>query len=228
MRSPPPKPAGDRVRKHGRAGFRGAMTLTLERARAVLADHGGYLDGGAHDGSPGCRLCSSELHYLITVGEVRDHPATGDTPTDAARRALNDARWPSAAERTEHCLPLALLADARAAPGWVEQYAIATVARVLPLALRAAGLDGHADACAAVRTLDAARAAAAAAAADDAAYAAYAAYAATATRAATRAAADTTSTAYAAYAAAHNAAALEISCRLLIACHRGEDWTAIA
>jgi hypothetical protein len=125
-------------------------------------------------------------------------------------------------DRTDACLPLALLTESEAPAGWVDQYILRTIREILPTALRAAGLEDHAVACESAKDLDAARKAAkdAAFAAKDAAFAAKDA----------ALAADSTAMAayYAAYAARYSAraskdpdAVLRKAVQILIECHTG-------
>ena len=99
----------------------------------------------------------------------------GDEPTcvnAAARRAkivLNDAAWSSKAARAAGMLDASIAQLGSAEPGFnarkfAEVYALLTVQRVLPIALRAVGLEAEAKACEAADDMDAADAAARAAA----------------------------------------------------------------
>ena len=80
---------------------------------------------------------------------------------------INDAPWSSPAARAEALLPIALAQTGSAGTDrtvWVLAVALGTIRRVLPLALRAAGMVDEADACSIARDLPSARLAAAAAA----------------------------------------------------------------
>jgi len=77
-------------------------------------------------------------------------------------RPINDGPWESDQQRTEHMVPLII--DLWDYPDWsrvrqstfVEQIALLTIQRLLPLMLRPIGLVQHADACANATTLKAA------------------------------------------------------------------------
>lgn len=114
------------------------MTLTLARLKSLLKKRfGGKLTSGKHheDGE----ACVRELRACALDLPWSDHP-DGDaaSPTDAACQVLNDAPWSSDEARTEGCLPLALLSEAEAAPGWVARYFELTIRQVVPSALRPA------------------------------------------------------------------------------------------
>jgi hypothetical protein len=179
--------------------------------------------------------CVMAALNLACGGDLTDSASSPCVLPAAAAFAilLNDARWSSPTARAAgmHGLGLALLGTAdidRAT--FVRRLAEGTIRRVLPIALRAAGLTEHADRCEREGTREAADAASADAdtAATAAAYAAASAYAATAyaataahaahdaasaastaTAATAYAYADTAATAaaYAAYAAAATTAA---------------------
>jgi len=62
-----------------------------------------------------------------------------------AARLLNDGPWSSDAARTAACIPLALLVESDAAPGWATRYILRTIREIVPRALRAAA-QAHPDA----------------------------------------------------------------------------------
>jgi hypothetical protein len=166
------------------------VELTLDSLKDLLAENGGVLHSGQH-AKGACKVCVRELRCLaLNLPEWTDLP-DGGGPTDRACQNLNDAVWSSDVARTKACLPLALLTESEAPAGWVDQYALRTTREILPIALRAAGLEYHAVACASAEDLDAAGRAAGAAS-NVASRAAFARYASNA--------------AYAAYNAAYNAA----------------------
>ena len=202
--------------------------LTEQMIRDELARRGGYLARGRHDGGDTCPACARELRAALLGLPWTDDPE--HSPTDAAARAINDGPWTSDAARTEGCIPLVLLSEASAVPGWVARYVEATIRLIVPLGLRLAAamhpdehhrasLLGAAARCSSEGTqaaayaarADAAAAEAAAESAADAADAARdaardAAYAARAARDAARAAAYAAYVARAARAAAYAAA----------------------
>lgn len=131
------------------------QALKLETLREILATFGGVLRRGAHE--PGsCAVCAEELRSVATGEEWTDHPAGCEIVGEFVR-TLNDGVWSSDEARTEHCLPLALLDDASAAPEWRDRFALRTIREVLPIALRTIGLDNHAAACESASDLAAAR-----------------------------------------------------------------------
>jgi hypothetical protein len=142
------------------------ITPTLETLRDLLDTRaGGLLRRGSHlpptdDGQ--CQCCARELLALALGGPWTDQP-DGNSSTDHAVTVLNDAQWSSDEVRTAHCLPLAVLREADAASGWTERYVLRTIREILPIVLRTAGLDDHADRCAAAADLPAAYVAARAA-----------------------------------------------------------------
>jgi hypothetical protein len=209
--------------------------MNIQTLKDLLAENGGVLRAGKH-AKDDCKVCVRELRCLaLELPEWTDSP-DGNSPTDRACQVLNDADWSSDAARTKACLPLALLTESEATEGWEQQYVLRTIREILPIALRAAGLEDHAVACESAKDLEAAgraadaaydsanaaynaaRAAAAEYAAAYAAYAAeYAAYAASFSRCAAE---------YAAYCAAKSAkaaedpdAVLRKAVQILIECH---------
>src|SRR5690606_48136 len=148
-----------------------------------------------------------EAAVCLALGEPHgDRPSCVHSVDRAYAIAINDANWPSDAARAKALLPLGLAQlgtagkDRRA---WVEYVVVQTVKRVLPPVLRQAGLNEHAEACAAVTALASAYTAAVHAdAAHGVAVHADAAYAADAARAARAARAAYAADAAAAYDAA--------------------------
>lgn len=229
------------------------MNTEIQKARIVLDTlAGGTLRSGNHEPPNGeCRVCVEELRYLTSIvvwdGDVPRLPddwdreewtdtPDGGTPTERACQHLNDAAWPSDEARTEACLPLVALREADAVDGWTKRYAELTIRHVLPIALRAVGLESAAQRCERDGDAKSARAARAAyrSAAADAAFAtaaaAYRSAAATAAYAATTAAnaaaaADATASAATASAAdAERARVLHIGVAVLIAAHTGAPY----
>jgi hypothetical protein len=205
--------------------------MNIQTLKDLLAENGGVLHSGPHNKGD-CKVCVRELRCLaLGLPEWTDLP-DGDSPTDSACQVLNDACWMSDQDRTDACLPLALLTESEAPAGWVDQYILRTIREILPTALRAAGLEDHAVACESAKDLDAARKAAkdldaARKAAKDAAFAAK--DAAFAAKDAALAADSTAMAAYyAAYAARYSAraskdpdAVLRKAVQILIECHTG-------
>lgn len=165
--------------------------MTTLDFRSILASHGDLLARGSHrDDDPAtCPLCVLELAGLARFGRVTDEPCAVGYPDI---RAINDS-YLDDQRRTDALLPwldaLAPWADwsDEQRVRWARIVAMRTVREVLPIALRAIGLDEHADRCAQAEDL-AANAAYAARAAANAAYAANVAEAAEAANAAARAA----------------------------------------
>ena len=122
-----------------------------------------------------------EAAICLALGEPHsDRPSCVAEPDREFAIGINDADWSSPEARAQALLPLALAQLGTAGTdrsAWVQALALGTVQRVLPIALRVAGLTEHAERCAQVTTLEEARDAARAAAADAeaAAYAARAA-----------------------------------------------------
>jgi hypothetical protein len=211
------------------------VELTLDSLKDLLAENGGVLHSGQH-AKGACKVCVRELRCLaLNLPEWTDLP-DGGGPTDRACQILNDADWSSDDARTKACLPLALLTESEAPAGWVDQYALRTTREILPIALRAAGLEYHAVACESAEDLEAAGRAAkdayyaatyAADDADDAADAAYdAANAANDANAANAACYAANAACYAANAAAFCAnasedpdAVLRKAVQILVECH---------
>jgi hypothetical protein len=177
--------------------------------------------------------CIMAALNLACGGDLTDSAASPCVLPAAAAFAigLNDARWSSTTARASgmHDLGLALLGTADIdRTEFVRRLAEGTIRRVLPIALRAAGLVEQADRCEREGTRRSAHAAASAA--DAATYAAYAADAAddasaraatgdyvlanASARAAADAAADAAYAAYAAYAAATADYVLRVSASL--------------
>jgi hypothetical protein len=176
------------------------MKTQLEKLSEVIGQRGGVLLEGSHgDCSEG--LCILEAVNLAKSGKATDSPIEAGMPD---LRPLNDAPWSSDAERTKHCLPVALALwdwanwSAERKQAFAERLALATVRETLADMLDSRGLDS--TACRAATTLGEAESA------DDAAY--YAAYY----------AADA---AYYAYYADHYAAAdavLATACAIWVLC----------
>ena len=125
---------------------------------AALARAGGVIRRGAHALDPAAPTCEACLHEVLHLAQ---HPeATALLDTDDAQildsRSINDASWGSDEARTAGMLPLLIALDRtwgqpevqRSAARWI---ALGTVRRVLPVALRACGLD--ASACESAGTL---------------------------------------------------------------------------
>jgi hypothetical protein len=164
--------------------------MNIQTLRTLLAENGGVLHSGQHAKGV-CKVCVRELRCLaLDLPKWTDLP-DGNSPTDRACQVLNDADWSSDAARTKACLPLALLTESEAAEGWEQQYVLRTIREILPIALRADGLEDHAVACVSAEDLEAAGRAA-----KGAYNAAYYAYNASASLAAEYAAARYTAKAY--------------------------------
>jgi len=195
------------------------MKLTMKKLQSLLTKRfKGILKVGKHNENGEC--CVRELRACALEIPWTDSP-DNNSATDKSCQRLNDARWSSDAVRTEHCLPLALLTESEAAPGWVKNYAERTIREIISEAMETAAKihpdKKHQDAlnaagkrCREEGTKESAHAAYAAAyaanaAAKDAAYAAYAAAAKDAAYAAYAAYAATNASYAAANAAAHAA-----------------------
>ncbi len=155
--------------------------LSIKSLRTLLCKRfHGVIKSGTHVENGEC--CIRELRACALGIDWNDHP-DGElaSPTDSACQRLNDSAWSSDVDRTEACLPLALISEHTAPRDWYKTYALLTVKRLLPFLLRRCGLEGAAVACEIVTTLaEASRAAneaarAARAASDAASYAASAA-----------------------------------------------------
>jgi hypothetical protein len=112
---------------------------TLETFRSILNTRfGGVLKNGCHN-DQSCEVCVRELRAAVLGLPWSDHP-DGDsaTPTDIVSQRLNDAAWSSDEIRTRYCLPLALLSEISANPGWRDRYILENGRVMVPLALRAA------------------------------------------------------------------------------------------
>lgn len=118
-------------------------TLTIESLRALLDERfGGMLRAGKHSSSGDGKCCTRELRSAALGLPWSDHPDNpnwrmGPSTTDIACHRLNDAAWSSDAARTKGCLPLALLSEETAKPGWSDRYREQMIRQVLPIALRA-------------------------------------------------------------------------------------------
>jgi hypothetical protein len=177
-------------------------TCDLEKLRTIFARG---LTGGL--GTANGQTCIEGAISLACGGGLSDSPACVAEPDRSYAIAINDAAWSSPAARAEALLPLALAqldTAGRDRTVWARALAEGTIRRVLPIGLRAAGLDAEAERCAREGTADSARSAARAARAAADAYAA--AYAATYTASA----ADAASAAAAARDAADCAAAAAV------------------
>jgi hypothetical protein len=135
-------------------------------------------------------MCVEELRALACGLPWSDHPGSeSQTPTHRVCIGINDAGWSSNEARTKGCLPLVLLAEEDAPPGWLAAYLEAFIRQTLSGVFRQvagvhldeehrAALRAAADRCEIEGTPAAARAAdaatGAARAADTAAMAAYA------------------------------------------------------
>jgi len=146
-------------------------TCNTEKLREIFAR--GLVAGiGKADG----QTCIEGAIALACGGDLSDSPPCVAPADRAYSISINDADWPSPEARAEALLPLALAQvgtaekDRRA---WARALALGTIRRVLPIALRAAGLENHAMACEAATTLDEAKKAANAANAAAGARAAY-------------------------------------------------------
>jgi hypothetical protein len=137
---------------------------------------GGVLLDGKHEEDG--EACVLEVASVARGVPWTDDPERVGLPD---LRALNDAGWSSDVVRTEHLAPVVVaLWDW---PDWSEERRVAfstklaelTIRRVLPLALRAVGLEDEAARCEAEGSAAVARAAAGAAEAAEAAWAARAA-----------------------------------------------------
>ena len=162
----------------------------------TVADRfGGVLKAGKHceDGE----ACALEAAAIARGCNWTDDPARVGLPD---LRRINDSRWASDGERTEHIVPVIVAlwdwprwTTARRI-AWAKEVALRTIREVLPIVLELRGFNDEAAACRAATDLVLARAAASAAMQK------------TAADAAAAAAADAAA-AYAAYAAADAAAA---------------------
>jgi hypothetical protein len=150
-----------------------------------------------------------EAAICLALGEPHsDRPSCVAEPDRKFAIVINDAQWSSSEARARALLPLALAQLGTAGTdrsAWIQALALGTVQRVLPTALRAAGLHEHAERCAQVTTLEEALAAAYAAAGP--------ATAATALAAATPLAAALAATRRAAYATTADAEAAAYAAR---------------
>lgn len=203
-------------------------TLTLDGLERLLRERaGGVLRKGAHAPPNGkCEVCVRELRCLALGLPWSDHPDGPEASlTDRVCQLLNDAAWSSDEARTKECLPLALLSEATAPPGWVQRYIERIIREIIPIVLRAAAnraVGGHAKKLRAAasrceREGAAAIKDAAAAAADADAYAAAAAYAAADVAADVAAAAAVAATNAAAAAAVRAVRAVRAAARAVTA-----------
>lgn len=183
------------------------FTITPDLVTKLLATVDAGLVGGLGQPTPGQMCVEAAVCYAMGLPHG-DEPTCVSPAIRSLKIALNDAAWSSPAARAAGMRRLAVLQlgtrdnfDDRLFAGKV---VIFTVRVILSDMMRLIGLTEHAEACAAVGNLDAARAAARAAA-----YAAYAAADATADAAAyaARAARAARAAAYAADAAAYTARA---------------------
>jgi hypothetical protein len=176
--------------------------VLMRTYRDLLAEHGGTLDRGSHNGDmPDCKVCVLELAALHKLGSVTDDPEAIGLPEV---RSINDS-YIDPHRRTEAMLGWLVAMDGWSTwpderqVAWAQIVAMRTVREVLPIGLRAVGateepvvacenatdlVEAAAAARAAARAAYAADARTARAAADAAAYAANAAYAADAAGAA--------------------------------------------
>ena len=180
--------------------------MDIEETLTEIISHG--LVRGLGRPEPG-ELCV-EAAICLALGEHHsDSPSCVADPDRQFGVLINDAEWSSDQVRADALLPLALAQLGTAGTDrrrWACELALLTVQRVLPLALRAVGLDEHAAACERAATLE--EAARTANAARSAARSAY--YAANAARSAAFAVADAdrsaaNAAAYAAVAASYYA-----------------------
>lgn len=107
----------------------------------------GLLHSGCHHSPPSgerCKMCVMELRSLVLGRGWTDYPDGDYDAVQAACRILNDAPWTSDEERTEHCLPLALLCEADAPEDWLHAYIVGTAREIVPFLLDKIGLSVHA------------------------------------------------------------------------------------
>jgi hypothetical protein len=118
-----------------------SCVLTIDEVRNVLNTRGeGLLSTGKHT-APNkqfkCMMCVRELRSLACNMTWSDRP-DGGSPTDMVCQGLNDSLWPTNADRTLYCLPLALLTEQEAPKSWQKVYLKLTIQHIIPVALRAA------------------------------------------------------------------------------------------
>jgi hypothetical protein len=187
------------------------LTRTLETR------FGGVLRTGSHD--PDGQACALEAASVARGAKWSDEPEIAKLPD---LRPINDARWESDAQRTEHLVPVILAFWNW--PRWGEKRKRAIFARIvertireiLPPMLRLQSLDAEADRCETEGSAAAAASAATSAATSTSAYAsAYA--SASASADAASADADAASASYASAASAASAASSAVliqACRI--------------
>ena len=194
------------------------MKLTMKKLQSLLTKRfKGILKAGKHNENGEC--CVRELRACALEIPWTDSP-DNNSATDKACQRINDATWSSDAVRTEHCLPLALLTESEAAPGWVKNYAERTIREIISEAMETAAKihpdKKHQDA------LNAAGKRCREEGTKESAHAAYAAaHAANAANAAANAANAAANAAYAANAAANADAVLIKAVKILIETHQG-------
>lgn len=123
----------------------------IEQLRTIFA-RGLALGIGRADG----QVCIESAIALASGEGLTESPSCVDKADRNWAITINDAHWSSSKARAEALLPIALAQIGTAGTNrraWVEAVAIGTVQRVLPIALRAAGLEAKARACEGVTTL---------------------------------------------------------------------------
>lgn len=129
------------------------MTFTEIEIRKFLDEQfGGVVAKGKHQKrhEKGGKACVLEAYSQMNGMEWTDDPVYLGTPDI---RPLNDAEWPSAAARTEAMIPLLAAVsgwktwDTVDRVSWSRRVAERTIREVLPIALRAVGLEDAAVLC---------------------------------------------------------------------------------
>ena len=126
-----------------------------QRQRLVEIVNAGLISGL---GTPRAGSLCVEAAVCLALGEAHsDRPSCVAEPDREFAIRINDAPWSSPEARAQALLPLALAQLGTAGTdrsAWVQALTLGTVTRVLPIALRAAGLTEHADRCSQAKTLE--------------------------------------------------------------------------
>ena len=139
--------------------------MAKSKLRQVLDDRfGGVIRHGAH--SPDSQACALEVASIARGKPWSDSPASANLPDI---RLLNDGPWSSDEVRTKAILPL-MEALWNRWPKWsdaqkrdyMKRVSTRNIGEVLPLALRAVGLEAEAVRCEKEHSIEAARSAASA------------------------------------------------------------------
>ena len=147
------------------------MVITEELAIRVRDTVAHGLVSGVGQPEPGQMCVEAAVCYAMGLPHG-DRPTCVAPSVRAYKIGLNDANWSSPQVRAKGMARVAIAqlgSDSIDERAFVSELALQTIRQILPLALRAAGLEEHAAACESSTLLKGARAAADAAAADAAA-----------------------------------------------------------